>query len=257
MATISTADVDALVATSPALMVVLRHRDLVVSSGEDPPPLSLGLPELLLIEALSAGAGRPIRAVVDEVAEASGIETTRLEGFADVLRDRDLLVDGRPSEPADPSDSAVPSGGAARDVDRTDALVLVTPIVLRPTPLGFEIMDHDGRVLVRLDAVELSAAAEFRQAITASEALEAHVHEAGPLALDGARLDALLARLAAGGLLIRPEVTDTGGREGRVRAWRSTGTSCVSARLRTRQWLRTRRTSGSARATPARRGLGW
>ena len=161
---------------------------------------ALGVAELLLLKELAQGA-QPSSALLGHVAESTGVGEERLSELVSSLRTQGLLLD-RPS--AIPAVALAQRRGARPEPGLADdRIVIPTPLVLRLSPSGFEHLDHLGRRLLSLDAVELAAASEFRRPVTAAEALEHHGRAAGPLALDSRAFAGLIDRLEDCGLTHR------------------------------------------------------
>ncbi len=198
---------------SPALMVAATLQGLLVPSADDLPTRTLGLGELLVLEGLAAGDAAPLRDLVTRASRAAGADPASLEAFVHELRARGLV--GRFAPPhALPAADAHPAAAAPRDDEQ---LVLVTPVILRLGPAGFEQLDHDGRVRVRLSAGELLAADEFRRPATRHDAEAQHARAAGTARLDAAAFARLTSRLVAAGLLQRFDANDPAQQRGLAR----------------------------------------
>jgi radical SAM superfamily enzyme YgiQ (UPF0313 family) len=188
-----------------ALMVMLAPDGLrlpgldTYGGQEKHASLSLGLPELLLIEALSGTPTVPA-ALVDDLAQRCDVAPERLLQFLQQLDERALLVTHVwPAEPTAPAPQATPPGA----VSDTALLGIATPRFFKLGARAFEHVDHEGRVRARLSAVELAAASAFRGEATLAQALAVHAESCGALALGAAALTALAARLIEAELLQR------------------------------------------------------
>lgn len=195
---------------SPALMLTLRSRRVRVPSYGAEPNLELGLPELLLVEALSRAEAAPVDDVVADVAARTGTEEEPLRTFVDELTRRELVVPaaapadgphGLPAAPGDPLDRANGSSGPDAPPDGSGRYVLNLPLALRARDGAFEYVDHDGRTRLRVDAIELTAATSFCQPTTVDEAFEAHRRDVGELGLDRRAFAQVAAALDLAGLL--------------------------------------------------------
>jgi hypothetical protein len=83
---------------------------------------------------------------------------------------------------------------------RAGHLVVRTPLVLGLSALGFECRDHDGRLVMALDARELAAMAELRRPTSASDAWNRHLVDCGAAALSEDEFLRLVGRLVATGI---------------------------------------------------------
>jgi hypothetical protein len=199
---------------SPAFAVVLRHSGLMLTSSDGSEPIPITCPELHLLAGLAGADPPPVDDLVARVAAATDVDAAVLTRFVDHLRTRALLRTpvAATSTAAAPDAPPMP---AAEPIAADARLLALTPLVFRTTDRGFELLDHDGRVLVRLDPAQLAAAAEFRAATTTHDAYERHRQAAGVAALDEARFAALVADLATRGVLVGYDPSQVGGRENR------------------------------------------
>lgn len=85
-------------------------------------------------------------------------------------------------------------------------MVLISPVLLKLSPRGFEHLDHEGRVVMCLQARELQAASVFGQPKKLGGARAAQRKVLGEDALTDAQFDALVTRLRISRLLCVPEV---------------------------------------------------
>ena len=193
-------------ALTRALMVMLSTEGLripgldTISGQEKHGPVPLVLPELLLLNELRRG-GRSMAAIVGAVADQTGTEREPLQELLAKLWDRGLLADGKAkvSDPRSEQTMAVPPRKVS--FEPSALLAITTPRFFRLSEGRFEHVDHEGRIRAQLSAVELAAASEFRQAVSAQSALEAHRRSCGSLALDESSFHDLLHRLGAAELL--------------------------------------------------------
>jgi hypothetical protein len=203
---------------SPALAVVLRQAGCTLYGYDAREPVGVGLPELLLLERLARPGAGVLDDIVAEAAARADVEVSVLATFVAELRERGLLLaDAAAAAPAGPE----PDVGSRRDepaaaFDDAERFVALTPLVFRVSPRGFELLDHDGAVLCRLDAVELVALDEFRSTVSKRDARERHRHAAGALALDDERFGTLVAALLRAGVLVGADTHDLGGRENMI-----------------------------------------
>jgi radical SAM superfamily enzyme YgiQ (UPF0313 family) len=200
---------------SAALAVVLRQSALTLVSYDGREPLSLGVGELLLLAALAGTVDGPIDEVVADAEGRAGLEPGALAAFVVELRERRLLRPCATRRAPHPAQQADPSDEVAEARPDGVHLMALTPLVLQLTERGFELVDHDGGLLLRLDAPELAALTEFRVATLPAEAMERHRAAAGPGALDAARFAALVVRLSSLGILVHNDRHGVDGRESR------------------------------------------
>jgi hypothetical protein len=196
---------------SHALFLVLRGSGLSLSSYDEEPVIDMAFPELLLLQELARRAEGTVDVVVSRAAARAAVEASRLSDFVESLRTRGLLPRGgeRCTGPGAGRPDVVPAGDA--DV----SLRALTPFVFRLTADGFELLDHEGVTILRLDAVELSATTEFCTAGTSAAAFERHRVAAAPLALDAAEFEALVAQLRRVGVVAEASANLMEGRENR------------------------------------------
>lgn len=149
-------DEDAHVRLSAALLVAVGVHGPAIPSISDLPELRLDARRLRVLVAL-AGGPRRVSEVVTEVAAELEADEADLRVFVDALAARNRLTTVEPteaSEPCAPSrspDQPDPTAAAERLVDlravpqpsSDGSLVLVTPLVVRPTAEGFEIHRRD------------------------------------------------------------------------------------------------------------------
>jgi hypothetical protein len=196
---------------SRALFFVLRASGLSLSSYDELPPLDPSLPELLLLLELEREPGRSVEEVVSATAARAAVPSSRLSDVVEVLRVRGLLPQRRGERRAGP-----PPDVATRPTGDTGApLRALTPFVFQLTADGFELVDHEGVTVLRLDAVELFAATEFRTARTKAEAFARHSVAAAPVALDESQFDVLVERLRHAGVVADAGANLVEGRENR------------------------------------------
>ena len=195
------------------LVIVLRSSGLSLCSYDEQSALDLQCAQLLLLEELARQAHDATDDVLRDIAATTGVDPQLLRDFVSELRSCHSLPrvsDSGPNEPLARDESV--DSPPPRDDERLHAL---TPLVFRLADRGFELLDHDGRLALRLDGVQLAAASEFRTAATKAVAFERHRAAAGQLALDRARFDDLAARLAAAGILAGGDAHVAEGRENR------------------------------------------
>jgi hypothetical protein len=199
-------------ALSRALAVALRSSGLSLCSYDERPPLDLRCPDLALLEELALAGHASTNDVVLDVAGRAAVDPASLFAFVGELQARGLLAHGEASPTAEAGSTSafVDPLGPTGDGTRLRAL---TPFVFRLTQNGFELLDHDGLTIVRLGAVELAAASEFRVASTGAAALERHRVAAGPLALEDAPFAALVDKLRAAGVVADASAHEAEGRE--------------------------------------------
>jgi radical SAM superfamily enzyme YgiQ (UPF0313 family) len=163
---------------SPGLMLAMTLKGLVLPEADGLAERALSPAEVLLLE--EAAEGR------------ASIATWQSHGgFLDELKARGLL--GAVAAPS--SEASVGGPVEAKRFRDGDQLVLATPVIFRLGRSGFEQLDHDGRVRVRLSGAELLATTEFRRPTSAAQAWVNHRNVAGVSALDESSFRALVRRL--------------------------------------------------------------
>ena len=201
---------------SRTLTVTLRYQGVAVPLPSEP-DLVLRAADLLLLQGLARGDGRPVAALVAEIATRGDVAADSLWRLLESLQRHGLLTAAAP--PHAPLGGGRERAGAPAPLSNRAAaapepVAIATPLVLRPGPAGFDCIDHDGALVVRLDAVELAAASVLALAQPVAAGLAAHRAAAGPLALDAPRFAALVARLTDAGL-VAPAAQADKGREDR------------------------------------------
>ena len=172
-------------------MVAVTMWGVVLPEGNDLPARALSVDDLILLQKVAAEGAHAIAGMGESA-----------QSLLDDLNARGLLT----ARPAPASEGAPSSGEAAvpeRDPGLEEHFILVSPVVLRLHAAGFEHLARDGQVLLRLTAVELHAATEFRTEISARAAWRQHVERAGAERLDEVAFVRLLRRLVGGELLQR------------------------------------------------------
>jgi radical SAM superfamily enzyme YgiQ (UPF0313 family) len=183
---------------SPALLIAVTDRGVFLPAAEARPEWELGPRHLDLLEGLARG-DRPAVEILDQLgADRDGGE---LLGFLNELSERHLV-----SVAEEWSGSAPPQlreAGSAPEFPAGDRLILITPLLFRVTPAGFDLLDHDGTVRARLGAAALAVAAEFRVPKTPEEVQAASCDAAARDRIAESEFHSLLHRLGAAGLLER------------------------------------------------------
>jgi hypothetical protein len=209
-------------------MITLRKPHAVIVGLDGRADLELGLPELMLLQALATDEPVTVAEVIDQVATKSGADADRLWTLLGELDARKLLVGDRANVRSDGSRHAsvhapeleyvqpAMERDDAADPDAGELRAVPTPFVFGIGKDGFEHIDHDGRVRVRLDAVEFVAAIAFRRPRAVEQAYDEQRVELGPNALSESRFQTLVDLLTASGLLTRFNATGPDSRENRV-----------------------------------------
>jgi radical SAM superfamily enzyme YgiQ (UPF0313 family) len=183
---------------SRTLVVALTRSGLAVPGGPLGPAMVVRLGHVMVIEALASGRHDSVAAAIDEVLERVDVDRGALVAFTDQLERQGLLRDTTPEiVPAPPRAAPV----IAEPPEARELSVVMTPLVFRPTPEGFELLDHEGCLLLRVDAVELAAISYLREPVARTPAIRLHREEAGPLGLTEPRYDDVVARFARAGLI--------------------------------------------------------
>jgi len=182
------------------LIVTLKDGELSipVPSGY---PIVVGLPQLLVIEALAAAAPVAVEPVVREVARRTAVAEDELHAFVQRLQALGYLLSAparrAPRRPRDAGDAAVP---APRSDGKT--VVVPTPFSALVVDGAFELWDHQAEHCCRLSAIELVALRALAQPAPLAAAHAAHRELVGGLALSAAAFAALVGRLCAGGFAV-------------------------------------------------------
>jgi radical SAM superfamily enzyme YgiQ (UPF0313 family) len=170
------------------------------------PPLAghdwrrLSFPELELLGRLTGHSGS-VTELVRGVARSTGAAEGTLATFVAELESRGIPLVGDPLITPAARPSVSRAGGTGEPGPATELLLAATPVVLAPVTDGFEIVDHDGRIVERLSAAELDLLGHFGRPATVANALTAHRSSAGALALRAEEVEKLAGRLYASGLL--------------------------------------------------------
>jgi len=220
VATVSVLVPDQQCSLTRAFLVMLTSQGLLIPGLDDAVggqerhgPVPLSLPELLLLIGLRDGS-RSLSALVAEVADQTACEPEHLRDVLAKLWDRNLLIHAR-AKICDPcSEQIIAVSAASVTVEPSAVLAITTPRFFRLSQGKFEHIDHEGRIRAQLSAVELAAVSEFRQPLTAQQALDEHHRSCGLLALDESGFNTLVHRLGAAELLQRTDSQDL-----EVRSW--------------------------------------
>jgi radical SAM superfamily enzyme YgiQ (UPF0313 family) len=205
---------------------------IVTTNGTLLPALhgrELELPEVMVLEAIARRDGTPAAAVVADVAGRAGADADALRAFVEDLRKASAV---RPAAAAPAAATPAPPA-AAPDLESSASHVLLSPLVFALTEAGYEERDDADRARLRLDAVELVVARTFLQEVTFDQAFKRQTKTLGPLALDRAAFDGLVARLLDARVLRPFDPTDLAFRRGRTRRraiqnWETNGRTAVS-----------------------------
>jgi len=207
------------VGLAPTLVLCLHRDGCFIHIGPDQPILGLGPAQLVLLARLGRAEPAPLGHVVKQVADASGLPAEQLWSFTEELRLRGILIDDRAAlePPAVPTRSvaAPPASTSIVSPSSANAEVMVrTPVFLRLHQGAFEHLDHDGAVLLRLEARELAATTALTRPATLAAGLDRHQAMAGPLALGEAQFHDLVGRLLTIGFAreVEPSHIDYSGR---------------------------------------------
>ncbi len=185
MAVMDTSTSTRLRASSSLVVVIKAHSVVLPRYGTDP-ELALSPAHLRLIEELTR----------------DGVDSSQVatDPFLAEMALRGLLVDGAgPSSDRDDADlepRATPGDALHHEV------VLPTPLLLQTGSSGFDSIDHDGRILARFSADEVSAIVALAQPTTVDQAFEAQQARLGSEALGDDQFRQLSERLVAAGLLV-------------------------------------------------------
>jgi radical SAM superfamily enzyme YgiQ (UPF0313 family) len=178
---------------SASLAVAMRAQGAVLPRYGSEPDVPLDLAGLRLIESLTSTSGYPTDRPTTEPCES----------LLQALEVRGLLRERGPDASHAPARDDVPrSDDGHTGIADGEEVVLPTPLLLDCSPSGFEYVDHDGVVRVRLSAVEVLAALTFGLPTTVDAALVAQSAALGADALPESAFHELVGRLAVGGLLV-------------------------------------------------------
>jgi hypothetical protein len=129
---------------SRSLVVAITSDGLQVPARSDHPARPLHRADLEVLQGLATG---------DAPADDPS-------GLAGDLLDRRLL-DRSPGWPLEPAPTAALVAATARPLDGDAQFVTRSPVLLRPGPAGFDLLDHDGSIALRLDTDTLLVAVAF------------------------------------------------------------------------------------------------
>ena len=183
--------------------IALRSKGVVIPSARGTQLTeALTTPQLLLVERLHS-SDRSDRASMRGVRSATGIERDELVRFHALLRSNGLLDSGSKGirGPVGPSGGPAPATQEWTD-PLPEKIKASVPELFQAVTGGFEALDHDGSVRIRLTATELMAVAAFRQSSSVADALEGQAESLGKLALDAATFERLIRRCLAADILI-------------------------------------------------------
>lgn len=174
--------------------------------------IPLGLAECRLLEASSINQRADLSDLHLAIADECRVEPSALLAFLGSLRNYGFLAtaEGPRRTWADRA-SAPPRVSDPQSLGDADVLVS-TPLVFYVGAGGFQHLQHDGAVDLRVSAAELVALAELRAPISLSAAFERYQALELPGALDQAEFDALIRRGQQAKLV---EVFDPEGEAGR------------------------------------------
>ncbi|MFN8641688.1 MAG: hypothetical protein U0802_08545 [Candidatus Binatia bacterium] len=162
-------------------------------------PIVVGLPQLLVIEALATAAPVPVAPIVRDVARRTGVAEAELAASVQRLRDLGYLL----PTPARSAPRRAPAAAAATAPGLSGKTIVVpTPCSALVADAAFALWDHAGRRCVRLDAVELFALRALTEPRSLAAAHGAHRALAGGAALSEAAFAQLVARLCAAGFAV-------------------------------------------------------
>jgi radical SAM superfamily enzyme YgiQ (UPF0313 family) len=200
---------NALGARSQARMfVALRSKGVIIPSARGTRFTdALTIPQLMLMERLHS-TDESDQASIDAVSAITGADISSLHEFRSVLDGLGLLDPGPKG-----ITTQVPTGSDAL-VDEFTApipaeIVADVPVLFQVVRGGFEAVDHEGKVAIRLSAVELIAATAFVRPTSFEAARDRQRQLLGGLALDDAALESLVRRGLAADLLLDAS-SDTG-----------------------------------------------
>ncbi len=195
--------------------VFIRPNGLELPKLADSAAYSLSVSDLRTLEAVARGEA-------NSDAPAALVEAIRIRGGFEPYGG----IRTAPKPPIDPSE--------APETAMNDVLVLATPLVVMATAIGFEILDADGGVIVRVSADELAVLCEFRKGVAIIDVLDS----LDPLTAPPAeRIVALLGDLRTRGW-VRPALKGGGGDATTILLQRE-GPRLGAGIQSTRAWLET------------------
>ena len=164
-------------------------------------PIVVGLPQLLVIEALAGAVPVPAGPVVRAAAQRTGVAEADLAGFVRRLCDLGYLLPTPARGPARRPPAAAAAAVAAPPLEGK-TIVVPTPCSALVVDGAFALWDHAGRRGLCLSAIELLALRALTEPRALAAAHAAHRERAGAAALPLADFAALIARLCAAGFAV-------------------------------------------------------
>ena len=143
---------------SRAATVALTPKGVRLPAYGEHRSAALSASDLAFLRRLSGADGADVEALVAEVAATTDSSAEQLHELIERLHDRGFLS-GAPSDAAS-GGSPPPRREVTGWVD-DGALVARTPTLMRPVPEGFDVIAHDGSVVIRLDEDDLVVLSAF------------------------------------------------------------------------------------------------
>ncbi|MGI9603248.1 MAG: B12-binding domain-containing radical SAM protein [Acidimicrobiales bacterium] len=156
-------------------------------------------PRLAIIDALNQGYEGTVEELVAEVAGRFDTPVEGLDRFVGGLARAGYVTDAAPGHPLTIEEPST-NGAAVPD----EAVTIAAPVSLVADAGGYLWYDHEGVLRARLSLAEVRAAAMFCVPMKAAAAQQRYLKRGDADGLDADGFEALVQRMAAGGLLIEP-----------------------------------------------------
>ncbi|MEZ5503561.1 MAG: hypothetical protein R3E50_13220 [Halioglobus sp.] len=187
------------------MVVELQSTGVRLSNRYIAPPMPVYFPDLLLISELHAGDYIDTEEAARKVAERAGATLDDVKRFQ-----RRMVTSGRlrrqakplPVVEVQPSPAPAITGYSYPD---SCLIALKLPLPLRLYKGSYQLIDHDGYLLVELTAAELVALSEFVRPINFASGFAGQRQSLAGAAVSEIRLQEILGRLETANLLTRTE----------------------------------------------------
>jgi hypothetical protein len=192
-------------------VVELQAGGLRLSNRYGAPPVPLTYPDLLIIGELQAKDYVNAEEAAELVAARTGVTPESLIRFV-----RSMITHGRFRRrmKAIPVVKVLPSENAAPiSLDRSQLVVLQVPLHLRICDRKFQIIDHDGYLVIAFTAAEVIAISQFVRPRDFATGFSAQRKLLGEDAVTEGRLQEMLDILAGARLLLRSAISDQSAEE--------------------------------------------
>lgn len=190
------------------LVVELQAAGVCLSNPYNAAPLTLTYPDLLLIGELQANEYLSAEKAAEcVVAKAGGSPDSVLQFVRKLVNSRRLRRRMKPLPLV-----AVPASSSVAPVDAhwpdTGVIALSLPLPLRLYNGGFQLIDHDGFLVIELNAAELVAVGQFVRPVNFATGLAEQRNVLGINAVEESRLREILGILASARVVTRVEKSE-------------------------------------------------